>query len=226
MTTKLLVQATVKFLSGIVLTASLIFLPAGTFLFPNGWLLMAVMFFPMLLAGIFLFLKRPQLLQKRLNTKETQKEQYDLIKLSALMFLSGFVTAGLDFRFGWSALPHSVSLTAAAIFLASYVLYAEVLRENAYLSRTIEVQENQTLVDTGLYALVRHPMYSASVLMFLSIPLILAVRLSHFPDLSIFDRKEDQGGRKLPRKRIARLLRIQNKSPLPADTIYLVSIFT
>ncbi|MBQ2830329.1 MAG: isoprenylcysteine carboxylmethyltransferase family protein [Oscillospiraceae bacterium] len=173
MTTKLLVQATVKFLSGIVLTASLIFLPAGTFLFPNGWLLMAVMFFPMLLAGIFLFLKRPQLLQKRLNTKETQKEQYDLIKLSALMFLSGFVTAGLDFRFGWSALPHSVSLTAAAIFLASYVLYAEVLRENAYLSRTIEVQENQTLVDTGLYALVRHPMYSASVLMFLSIPLIL-----------------------------------------------------
>ena len=173
MTTKLLVQATVKFLSGIVLTASLIFLPAGTFLFPNGWLLMAVMFFPMLLAGIFLFLKRPQLLQNRLNTKETQKEQYDLIKLSALMFLSGFVTAGLDFRFGWSALPHSVSLTAAAIFLASYVLYAEVLRENAYLSRTIEVQENQTLVDTGLYALVRHPMYSASVLMFLSIPLIL-----------------------------------------------------
>ena len=173
MTTKLLVQATVKFLSGIVLTASLIFLPAGTFLFPNGWLLMAVMFFPMLLAGIFLFLKRPQLLQKRLNTKETQKEQYDLIKLSALMFLSGFVTAGLDFRFGWSALPHSVSLTAAAIFLASYVLYAEVLRENAYLSRTIEVQENQTLVDTGLYALVRHPMYSASVLMFLSSPLIL-----------------------------------------------------
>lgn len=173
MTTKLLVQATVKFLSGIVLTASLIFLPAGTFLFPNGWLLMAVMFFPMLLAGIFLFLKRPQLLQKRLNTKETQKEQFDLIKLSALMFLSGFITAGLDFRFGWSALPHSVSLTAAAIFLASYVLYAEVLRENAYLSRTIEVQENQTLVDTGLYALVRHPMYSASVLMFLSIPLIL-----------------------------------------------------
>lgn len=173
MTTKLLMQATVKFLSGIVLTASLIFLPAGTFLFPNGWLLMAVMFFPMLLAGIFLFLKKPQLLQKRLNTKETQKEQYDLIKLSALMFLSGFITAGLDFRFGWSALPHSVSLTAAAIFLASYVLYAEVLRENAYLSRTIEVQENQTLVDTGLYALVRHPMYSASVLMFLSIPLIL-----------------------------------------------------
>jgi len=173
MTVKLLVHTSAKFLLGVLLTAALIFLPAGTFDFPNGRLLMAVLFLPMLFVGIILLFKNPHLLQKRINAKESQKEQDILVKSNALMFLIGFFTAGLDFRFSWSALPRAVPAISAVAFLAAYALYAEVLRENTYLSRTIEVQEGQTVIDTGLYSIVRHPMYTASIIMFLTIPLIL-----------------------------------------------------
>ena len=173
MTFKLLSQAILKFLLGVVLLGVVIFLPAGTLSFFNGWLLMAVLFIPMLAAGIVMCFKNPQLLQKRLNAKEKQKEQGAVVKLSALMFLVGFVVAGLNFRFSWYSLPRFVVISATVLFLASYILYAEVLRENAYLSRTIEIQENQKVIDTGLYSVVRHPMYSATLVLFLSMPLIL-----------------------------------------------------
>ncbi len=173
MTTKLFVQALTKFLLGFVLVCLLIFLPAGTFSFFNGWLFVGVLFAPMLPAGIVMMLKNPELLKKRLNSKEKQKEQSLVVKLSGLMFLAGFIIAGLGFRFGWYVLPKGVSLGAAVVFLVSYVLYAEVLRENTYLSRTIEVQENQKVIDTGLYGIVRHPMYSVTLLLFLSMPIVL-----------------------------------------------------
>ena len=173
MTQILLIQAISKFISGIILVGLLIFLPAGTVHFFNGWLLMGILFIPMFFAGIVMMLKNPDLLKKRLRAKETQKEQDLVLKLCGLMFLAGFVVAGLSFRLGWHMLPKSVSYAAAGIFLAAYLLYAEVLRENTYLSRTIEVQENQQVIDTGLYGIVRHPMYSATLLLFLSMPLIL-----------------------------------------------------
>lgn len=163
---------------GIILLAVLVFLPAGTLRFWNGWLLMAVLFLPMLAVGIVLLIKRPALLKQRLKSKETQREQSLVVKLSGLMFLVGFILAGLDFRFGWTCLPDWVSYLAAGIFLLSYLLYAEVLRENPWLSRTVEVQNNQTVVDTGLYSIVRHPMYSATLLLFLSMPLILGSLVS------------------------------------------------
>ena len=173
MTGKFFLQAIVKFLLGVVLVGVLIFLPAGSLLFVHGWLLMGILFVPMFLAGIVMMFKNPQLLQKRLNAKEKQNDQSLVVKLSGLMFLAGFVVAGLGFRFNWYILPRGVVLCAAAVFLVAYILYAEVLRENTYLSRIIEVQENQTVIDTGLYGIVRHPMYSVTLLLFLSMPLVL-----------------------------------------------------
>lgn len=170
---KLLFQAITKFILVAVLVGLLVFLPAGTFSFFNGWLFMGILFIPMFLAGLVLMFKNPQLLEKRLNAKETQEDQSMVVKLSGLMFIIGFVLAGLGVRLDWYILPKSVVFVAAVLFLAAYLLYAEVLRENTYLSRTIEVQENQKVIDTGLYGIVRHPMYSATVLLFLSMPLVL-----------------------------------------------------
>ncbi len=173
MTGKLFIQAIVKFILGVVLVGVLIFLPAGSLLFFHGWLLMGILFVPMFLAGIVMLFKNPQLLQKRLNAKEKQRDQSLVVKLSGLMFLAGFIVAGLGYRFDWYTLPKGLVLCAAAVFLIAYLLYAEVLRENTYLSRTIEVQEHQKVIDTGLYGIVRHPMYSATLLLFLSMPLVL-----------------------------------------------------
>lgn len=170
---KLFVGAITKFLLGVALVGVLIFLPAGTLSFFNGWLLMGILFIPMFFAGSVMMIKNPRLLESRLHAKEKQQEQNLVVKLSGLMFLVGFIVAGLGARFGWFTLPLGVSVAAAVVFLIAYVLYAEVLRENAYLSRTIEVQENQTVVDTGLYGIVRHPMYSVTLLLFLSMPLVL-----------------------------------------------------
>ena len=173
MTKELFISAITKFAAGVLLVGLLIFVPAGTIHFPGGQLLMAVLFLPMFLAGIVMMLKNPALLRSRLKAKEKEADQDLVIKLSGLMFLVGFILAGLDFRFGWSNLPRWVSTLGAALFLSAYALFAEVLRENTWLSRTIEVQEGQTVVSTGLYGIVRHPMYLASVLMFLSIPLVM-----------------------------------------------------
>ncbi len=173
MTTKLFFQALLKFLSGLILLGLSIFLPAGTLNYFGGCLFIAVLFVPMFIAGIVMMLVNPSLLKKRLNAKEEQSEQRLVVKLSGLMFLAGFIVAGLDFRFSWSSIPKGAIIGAAVVFLISYILYAEVMRENTYLSRTIEVQENQKVIDTGLYSVVRHPMYSATLLMFMTIPLIL-----------------------------------------------------
>lgn len=173
MTLKLFIQAITKFLSGVALVGLLIFLPAGSLSFFGGWLLMAILFVPMFFAGIVMMLTNPDLLKSRLNAKEKREEQSLVVKLSGLMFLAGFVVAGLGFRFGWYTLPKGVVIGGAVVFLAAYILYAEVLRENTYLSRTIEVQENQKVIDTGLYGIVRHPMYSATLLLFLSMPIML-----------------------------------------------------
>ena len=173
MTMKLFIGAITKFLLGVVLVGILIFLPAGTFSFFNGWLLMGILFIPMFFAGIVMLFKNPDLLKSRLDAKEKQREQSLVVKLSGLMFLAGFVVAGLGVRFGWYALPKPVVIVAAVIFIIAYILYAEVLRENTYLSRTIEVQENQKVIDTGLYGIVRHPMYSVTLLLFLSMPIVL-----------------------------------------------------
>ena len=173
MTLRLFVSAITKFLLGIVLVGLLIFLPAGTFSFTNGLVFMGALFIPMFCAGIVMMLKNPSLLEKRLDAKEKEADQSLVVKLSGLMFLLGFILPGLGYRFGWYMLPESVSIAAAVVFLVAYALYAEVLRENTYLSRTIEVQENQKVVDTGLYGIVRHPMYSVTLLLFLSMPLVL-----------------------------------------------------
>lgn len=172
MTFKLFIQAITKFILGVLLVGVLIFLPAGT-LFFNGLLLMVILFVPMFFAGIVMMIKNPRLLNKRLDAKEKLKEQNLVIKLSGLMFLVGFIIAGLGVRFNWYALPKTVSAIFAVVFLVAYVLYAEVLRENTYLSRTIEVQQDQKVIDTGLYSVVRHPMYSVTLLLFLSMPLVL-----------------------------------------------------
>lgn len=178
MSAKLFVQAILKFTLGVVLVGLLIFLPAGTFAFFPGWLLMGILFVPMFLAGIVMMWKNPALLRSRLSAREKQGEQQLVVKWSGLMFLCGFILAGLDFRFGWLPMSKTVSIVGAAAFLIAYGLYAEVLRENTYLSRTIEVQENQKVIDTGLYGIVRHPMYSATVLLFLSMPLVLGSLIS------------------------------------------------
>ena len=170
---KLMLSAGIKLLMGLVLVGLLIFLPAGTLHFFNGWLFMAVLFVPMLIAGIVMALRSPDLLRKRLNAKEKESEQKSVVALSGIMFVAAFVVAGLNYRYEWVVMPAWAVWSAAALFLLSYLLYAEVLRENAYLSRTIEVQEGQRVIDTGLYGIVRHPMYSATILLFLSIPLVL-----------------------------------------------------
>ena len=173
MSLKLFLEALTKFLLGLVLVSVLIFWPAGTLCFLQGWILMVVLFVPMFVAGIVMLVKNPALLAKRLNAKEKQKDQGVVVKLSGLMFVAGFVLSGFGVRFGWYRLPLWVSLAGAGLFLVAYALYAEVLRENVYLSRTIEVQEGQKVIDTGLYGVVRHPMYSATLLLFGTIPLVL-----------------------------------------------------
>ena len=173
MTAKLFFQAICKFILGVLLVGVLIFWPAGTLHFANGWLLMGILFLPMFIEGLVMMVKNPSLLQKRLNAKEKQKDQNLVVKLSGLMFIAGFVVAGLNYRFGWYSLPKAVVIVAAVLFLVAYVLYAEVLRENTYLSRTIEVQEDQKVIDSGLYGRVRHPMYSATILLFMVMPLVL-----------------------------------------------------
>lgn len=173
MTKKLFFGAILKFILGVAVVGLLIFLPAGTFSYFYGWLLMGLLFIPMLIAGIVMMIKSPALLESRLNAKENQKEQGLVQKLSGLMFIVGFVLSGLGYRFGWYVLPLWVVIVGAVLFVIAYVIYAEVLRENAYLSRTIEVQEGQKVIDTGLYGVVRHPMYSATILLFLAMPLIL-----------------------------------------------------
>ena len=170
---KLFVSAVLKFLLGVVLLASLLLLPAGTWHYPNAWLLMGLLFIPMFIAGLVMLWKNPELLQSRLNAKEKRGAQEIVIKLSGLMFLAGFIVAGLDFRNGWSHMPKWLTIAAAAAFLLAYTLYAEVLRENTWLSRTIEVQQGQKVVSTGLYGVVRHPMYAVTLLLFLSMPLML-----------------------------------------------------
>lgn len=167
-----------KFLLGVFLVGTLVFLPAGTLWFFGGWLLMAILFIPMFCAGLVMMAKNPELLKKRLNAKETEAEQTLVVKLSGLMFILGFVLAGLDFRFSWLPLPTWVNLAASLLFLIAYILYAEVLRENTYLSRTIEVQQGQKVIDCGLYGIVRHPMYSATLLLFMSMPLVLGSAIS------------------------------------------------
>lgn len=173
MTKKLFLSAIIKFFAGLILVGILVFLPAGSFSYINGWIFIALLFIPMFLAGIVMMIRNPTLLKSRLNAKEEQKEQDLVVKLSGLMFLCGFIVAGLNFRFSWHKLPDAVVIAATVLFLISYALYAEVMRENTYLSRTIEVQENQKVVDTGLYGIVRHPMYSVTLLLFLTMPLVL-----------------------------------------------------
>ncbi len=173
MNAKLFFNAIIKFLLGVVLVGVSVFLPAGSFDYTNGWLLMGILFVPMFCAGVVMMLKNPELLKKRLKAKEKENEQDLVVKLSGLMFILGFVLAGLGFRLSWYTLPFGVSIGASVVFLIAYLLYAEVLRENTYLSRTIEVRENQRVVDTGFYSVVRHPMYSVTLLLFLSMPFVL-----------------------------------------------------
>lgn len=170
---KLLANALVKFTCGLWMVALLIFLPAGTLHFFNGWLLIGLLFVPMLIAGFVMYFKNPAFLEKRLDVKEKQGTQKGVIAFSGLMFIAGFVVAGLDFRFGWSYVSKAVLVAASVLFLLAYLLYAEVMRENAYLSRTVKVEKGQTVVDTGLYSIVRHPMYMVTILLFLAIPVIL-----------------------------------------------------
>lgn len=178
MDTKLFFQALTKFLLGVVILGVLIFLPAGSFHYWQGWLMMGVLFVPMFVAGLILMVKNPELLRKRLSAKEEEKEQRWVVALSMVMFIGAFVVAGLNWRFQWLVLPNWVVWLATALFLFGYILYAEVLRENTYLSRTVEVQENQEVIDTGLYGVVRHPMYMATLILFLTMPLVLASPIS------------------------------------------------
>lgn len=170
---KLFAEAIIKFALGVILVGALLFLPAGTLAFSHGWLLMGILFIPMFLAGLVMMRKNPQLLEKRLRVRETQGRQQRVVKLSGLMFVLGFIAAGLNHRFQWHSLPKGVCAGAVIAFLLSYALYAEVLRENTYLSRSVEVQENQKVIDTGLYGIVRHPMYAVTLVLFLSMPLVL-----------------------------------------------------
>ena len=176
----LLKEALIKIIAGIVLMGVLLFLPAGTIRWQEGWLLMIILFVPMFLAGLLMYFKAPDLLRSRLKAKETQSEQKDVIRYSGLMFLLAFIVAGLNYRFGWITMPRAIVWIGAVIFLLAYCLFGEVLRENRYLSRTIEVRDGQTVVDTGLYGIVRHPMYTATVLLFLSMPLVLNSLISFF----------------------------------------------
>lgn len=194
---KLLVNGLVKFLCGLLLVGLLIFLPAGTLAYSNGWLLIALLFVPMLIAGFVMFFKSPDFLAKRLDVKEKQGKQKGVVAFSGLMFIVGFVVAGLDYRFGWSKMPPVVVIVASVLFLLAYALYAEVMRENAYLSRTIKVEEGQKVVDTGLYSIVRHPMYMATILLFLMIPLVLGswyalIVFAFYPAIIIVRLKDEE----------------------------------
>ena len=198
MNSGLLTQAMIKFVAGVVLVGALLFLPAGTLSYWQAWLLMGILFVPMFIAGLVMMKKNPDLLRKRLNAREKQGEQKEVVALSGLMFLAAFVLAGLNERFCWIPLPAWISWVAAGVFLIAYAFYAEVLRENTYLSRTIEVQENQKVIDTGLYGVVRHPMYMSTLLLFLAMPLVLgsipsfAVMLLYIPILAKRIRNEEK----------------------------------
>ena len=180
MTKKLFFEAISKFLLGVILIALLIFLPANTLNYKNGWIFMGLLFIPMFLAGIVMMIKNPKLLASRLDAKEKQKEQNIVIKISGLMFIVGFILAGFDFRYNWSNIPPYFTYIFSIIFLLSYVMWAIVLKQNTYLSRTIKVEESQTVIDTGLYSVIRHPMYTATIFLFLSMPLILGSLISFF----------------------------------------------
>ena len=173
MNTKLFFEAIIKFLLGVIMIALLLFIPAGTIEYWNGWLFMGILFIPMFIAGIILMIKNPELLRKRLDAKEKETEQKQVVLFSGLMFLLGFIIAGLNYKYNWFILPNIVVIISSILFIIAYIIYAEVLKENTYLSRTIEVQENQKVIDTGLYGIVRHPMYMTTILLFLSMPLIL-----------------------------------------------------
>ena len=198
MNSRLFTKAITRFLAGLLIVGLLLFVPAGTLAYWQAWLLTGILFVPMFIAGLVMMKKSPDLLRKRLNVKEEQSEQKTVILLSGLMFLAAFVFAGLNFRFQWIILPDWVSFAAAAVFLLAYTLYAEVLRENAYLSRTIEVQENEKVIDTGLYGVVRHPMYMSTLLLFLSMPLVLGsllsfvITLAYVPIIAKRIRNEEQ----------------------------------
>lgn len=194
---KLFVNALAKFFCGFLLVGLLIFWPAGTLAFPKGWLLMGLLFGPMFVAGLVMLAKSPAFLEKRLDVKEKRSTQQGVVKLSGLMFIAGFVVAGLDFRFGWSQMPKAVTVAASVLFLLAYLLYAEVMRENAYLSRTIQVEEGQTVVSTGLYGIVRHPMYMATLLLFLVMPLVLGswwalIPFAFYPAIIISRLKDEE----------------------------------
>lgn len=198
MTLKLLVEALVKYLAGVVIVAAMLFLPAGSWDYWQGWLLMAILFVPIFIVGVVLMSRRPELLRKRLRAKESDSKQDVVVKLSGLLFVASFVLAGLNWRYGWMLLPDWSVWLAAVVFVLCYALYAEVLRENAYLWRTIEVREGQRVVDTGLYAIVRHPMYTATTLLFLAMPLVLAspisfsVMLLYLPLIILRIRREER----------------------------------
>ena len=194
---KLFINALTKFFCGFLLVGLLIFLPAGTLAFGKGWLLMGLLFGPMFIAGLVMLRKSPAFLEKRLDAKEKRSAQQGVIKLSGLMFIAGFVVAGLDFRFGWSRMPKAITVIAAILFLVAYLLYAEVMRENAYLSRTIKVEEGQSVVSTGLYGVVRHPMYMATLLLFMVMPLVLGswwalIPFAFYPAIIISRLKDEE----------------------------------
>ena len=178
MNKKLFFQAITKFILGVIIVGCLLFIPANTIEFWNGWLFMALLFIPMFIAGIILMKKNPELLKRRLNAREKEAEQKQVVLYSGLMFISGFIIAGLNYRYKWIILPNTIVIIASILFILAYILYAEVLRENTYLSRTIEVQKNQKIIDTGLYGIVRHPMYAITILLFLTMPLILGSIIS------------------------------------------------
>ena len=178
MNVKLFFQAIIKFILGALLIGLLLFIPANTINYWNGWLFMGLLFIPMFIAGIVLMIKNPELLRKRLNAKETENEQKQVIVFSGLMFILGFIIAGLNYKYNWIVIPNIVVIISSILFILAYILYAEVLRENTYLSRTIEVQENQKVIDTGLYGIIRHPMYAVTILLFLAMPLILGSIIS------------------------------------------------
>ena len=175
---KLFIKAITRFIAGVILVGALLFIPAGTFNYWNAWLFMGLLFIPMFIAGLILMFKNPMLLKSRLDVNEKEKEQKQVIIYSGLMFLSGFIIAGLNYRYSWINLSNITVIISSILFVLSYILYAEVLRENTYLSRTIKVQDNQKVVDTGLYSIVRHPMYSITLVLFLTIPLILGSIIS------------------------------------------------
>lgn len=194
---KLLAEALMKVTCGLLLVGLLIFLPAGTFSYTYGWLFIGLLFVPMLIAGFVMLAKSPDFLKKRLDVKEKQRAQKGVVAFSGLMFIAGFIVAGLDYRFSWSSMPPWVVITASVLFLIAYALYAEVMRENAYLSRTVKVEEGQTVVDTGLYGIVRHPMYAVTILLFFMIPLILGswyalIAFAFYPAIIIVRLKDEE----------------------------------